>query len=276
MDWYRGKRVVITGGSSGIGKATAVVLSKWAAHVCILARDPEKLEAAIKEIRSKAENPEQKLHFFSVDVSNRAQIREVASKVIDDLGEIDVLINCAGITWPGYVHLIPDSVWDSMIQVDFMGTVNTVRAFLPYFMEHKHGYIANVSSAAGYMGVFGYAAYSAAKFAVVGFSECLRQDLLPYNIKVAVIYPPDTDTPQWYEENKIKPLETKALSGKIKVMPAERVAFSLLKGVAGGTFHIVPGAMNKFAYFMSRHFPAIVWFIVSRDLHKYWEKSRST
>lgn len=88
-----------------------------------------------------------------------------------------------------------------------------------------------------------------------------------------MIYPPDTDTPQWHEENKIKPPETKALSGSIKVMPAEQVALSLLKGIAGGAFNIVHGAMNKFTYFMSKHFPAIVWWIVSRDLRKYWEKN---
>jgi 3-dehydrosphinganine reductase len=274
MDWYNGKKVVVTGGSSGIGKATAILLAKWGAHVCILARDGAKLEASLKEIRANAKEPDQKLMLVSADVSNRTQIRGVASEVIDHLGGgIDVLINCAGITWPGYVHNIPDAVWDSMIQVDFMGTVNAVRTFLPYFMEQKHGNIANVSSVVGYMGVFGYSAYGAAKFAVVGFSECLRQDLLPYNIRVTVIYPPDTDTPQWHEENKIKPPETKALSGSIKVIPAERVALSLLKGIAGGAFNIVPGAMNKFTYFMSKHFPAIVWLIVSRDLRKYWKRN---
>jgi 3-dehydrosphinganine reductase len=272
MDWYKGKKVVVTGGSSGIGKATAILLAKWAAHVCILARDAAKLEASLKEIRANAKDPDQKFMSVSVDVSNRTQIRGVTPEVVGHLGGIDVLINCAGITWTGYVHNIPDEVWDSMIQVDFMGTVNAVRAFLPYFMEQKHGNIANVSSVVGYMGVFGYAAYGSAKYAVVGFSECLRQDLLPYNVNVTVIYPPDTDTPQWHEENKIKPPETKALSGSIRVMPAEQVALSLLKGIARGAFNIVPGAMNKFSYFLSKHFPAIVWLIVSKDLRKYWEK----
>jgi 3-dehydrosphinganine reductase len=153
-----------------------------------------------------------------------------------------------------------------------MGTVNTVRAFLPYFIEQKHGSIANVSSVVGYMGVFGYSAYAPAKFAVVGFSECLRQELLPHNIGVSVIYPPDTDTPQWHEENKSKPQETRVLSGTIKVMPAERVAIALLKGISRRTFTIIPGVMNKFTYFMNRHFPGIVWMIVSGDLRKYWKK----
>jgi 3-dehydrosphinganine reductase len=158
------------------------------------------------------------------------------------------------------------------MSVDYFGTVNMVRAFLPHFKLQKHGYIANVSSVVGYMGVFGYAAYAPAKFAVVGFSECLRQELIPYNIGVSVIYPPDTDTPQWHEENKIKPQETRVLSGNIKVMAPEKVAACLLKGISRGAFSIVPGAMNKFTYFMNRHLPGIVWMIVSGDLRKYWKK----
>jgi 3-dehydrosphinganine reductase len=106
----------------------------------------------------------------------------------------------------------------------------------------------------------------------VGFSECLRQDLLADNISISVIYPPDTDTPQLHEENKIKPPETKALAGAIKVMPAEKVAMAMLKGVSKGKFTIVPGGMNQFTYFMNRHLPSVVWMIVSGDLKKFWKK----
>ncbi len=274
MDWYKDKRVVITGGSSGIGKATAVLLAQWGAHCCIIGRDKQRLDGALREIRSKAQNKAsaQKIIAVSGDVSDRKQLNTAAPAIVRDLGGIDILINCAGITYPAYIDKIPDAVWDSMINVDYMGTVNSVKAFLPYLIKQKYGHIANVSSVAGYMGVFGYAAYAAAKFAVVGFSECLRQDLLPYNISVSVIYPPDTDTPQWHEENRIKPPETKALSGNIKVMRPEQVAEALLKGIAGRKFTIVPGGMNKFTWFMNRHLPGVVWKIVSGDLHKYWRK----
>ena len=160
-----------------------------------------------------------------------------------------------------------------MIQVDYMGTVNMVRAFAPYFMEQKHGSIVNVASAGGYMGVFGYAAYSPAKFAVVGFSECLRHELIPYNVSVSVIFPPDTDTPQWHEENRTKPQETRVLAGTIKVLDASKVALSLLQGMARGSFFIIPGAMNKFTYFMNRHFHSLVWMITSSMLRKFWKKN---
>ncbi|MDD5675122.1 MAG: SDR family oxidoreductase [Chitinivibrionales bacterium] len=272
MDWYKDKKVVITGGSSGIGKAAAKWLAQWGAQVCIIGRDATRLETALQEIKACAAAPEQTVTAVSADVADRAALKEAASGIVKKLGGIDVLINSAGVTFPGYLSDTPDTVWDSMMQIDYMGTVNAVRAFLPWFMEQRHGSIANISSVVGYMGVFGYAAYGAAKFAVVGFSECLRQDLLPYNINISVVYPPDTDTPQWHEENKIKPPETRALSGTIKVMRPEDVSLALLKGVSRRAFTIVPGAMNRFTYFMSRHLPTVVWMIVSGDLRKYWKK----
>jgi 3-dehydrosphinganine reductase len=274
MEWYRDKKVVITGGSSGIGKAAALLLARYGAEVCIIGRDRIKLDNALQEIRSKSADG-RKFSAVTADVSDRRQVNAAAPSIVESLGGIDVLINCAGITYPAYIEKIPDPVWDAMINVDYMGTVNAVRAFLPYFMKQRRGNIANISSVVGYMGVFGYSAYAAAKFAVVGFSECLRQELLPYNISISVIYPPDTDTPQWHEENKIKPPETKALSGNIKVMRPEKVASVMLKGIAARKFTIVPGVMNRFTYLMNRHLPGVVWKIVSGDLRKYWRKHPS-
>jgi 3-dehydrosphinganine reductase len=272
MNWYDGKKAVITGGSSGIGKAAAKFLTQWGADVCICARDAVKLEQTVAEIRSAARSIDVKIISMIMDVADRRQVRAAAPEAVKLLGGMDILINCAGITWPGYFKDIPDGIWDSIMQIDYMGTVNTVRAFAPYLIEQKHGNIINVASVVGYMGVFGYAAYSPAKFAVVGFSECLRQELLPHNIRVSVIYPPDTDTPQWHEENRTKPQETRALAGAIKVLPASKVAYCLLRGARRGSFSIVPGAMNKFTYFVNRFFPPIAWLIIKGTLLNYWKK----
>jgi 3-dehydrosphinganine reductase len=273
MNWYKDKKVVITGGSSGIGKATAMLLSQWGAHVCLCARDAARLKLVCDEVRSQAQSKEIIVASISMDVGDRRQVRAGASEAVRQIGGIDILVNCAGITWPGYFKDIPDGIWDSMMQVDYMGTVNAVRAFAPYFIEQKHGNIVNVASVVGYMGVFGYAAYSPAKFAVVGFSECLRQELIPYNVTVSVLFPPDTDTPQWHEENRTKPQETRVLAGTIKVLEASTVALALLRGAARGTFFIIPGMMNKFTFFMNRHFPSLVWAITSSILRKFWKKN---
>jgi 3-dehydrosphinganine reductase len=276
LGWFEKKRVVITGGSSGIGKAAGVLCARWGASVCIIARTPSRLEQALEEIRSNARTPDQRVISIRADVADRGQIQNAATSVVNRLEGIDVLINSAGVTWPGYVADTPDSVWDSMIRVDYMGTVNSIRAFLPYFVRQKQGSIANISSVLGYMGVFGYAAYGSAKFAVVGLSECLRQDLLPYGVRVSVVYPPDTDTPMWHEENRIKPLETRLLAGATGVLPAGKVAEALLKGISRGSFTIIPGAMNKVAYYLNRYAPGIVWRIISRQLQGYWKKNSLT
>jgi len=273
MRWYNGKKAIITGGSSGIGKAAAQLLVAWGADVCIWGRDTAKLEQAVGEVRPQA-LPGIKVLSMPVDVADRRQVRVAAVDVVKELGGIDIVINCAGIAWAGHYNDVPDGIWDSIMQIDYMGTTNTVRAFTPYLIEQRSGTIVNVASVLGYMGVFGYTAYAPAKFALVGFSESLRQELLPYDISISVVYPPDTDTPQWHEENRTKPAETRILAGTIKVLSAEKVARSLLRGAAKGRFTILPGFMNKFTYSMNRYLPSVVWMIVSGTLRKYWKNKK--
>ena len=109
MEWYRDKRVVVTGGSSGIGKSTAMLLSQWGAQCCIIGRDKQKLENALHEIRSKAAGAGsgQKLIAVPADVSDRGQMNAAAQSIVKELGGIDVLVNCAGITNPAYIDKIP-------------------------------------------------------------------------------------------------------------------------------------------------------------------------
>ena len=96
MQWYNGKKTVITGGSSGIGKAVAILLARWGAHVCICGRDTGRLEAALAEIRSHAASGEQKIIAIGADVSDRAQVNRMAVDAVKQLGGIDILINSAG------------------------------------------------------------------------------------------------------------------------------------------------------------------------------------
>jgi 3-dehydrosphinganine reductase len=115
-------------------------------------------------------------------------------------------------------------------------------------IKRRSGHIVNISSVAGFMGVFGYAAYGAAKYAVRGYSEVLRAELKPYNIGVSVVFPPDTDTPQLAYENQFKPMETRELAGNAAVLSPETVAETILKGIIRKRFAILPGSESKLYY----------------------------
>ena len=269
MDYYRGRRVFITGGSSGIGEAAARMLAGWGAHVFIGARGVERLDEALVGVRAAATRPDQIFGRVAVDVADRESVAAAAKQVLKGLGGLDVLINNAGIAHPATCIDTPDEVFDSMMRVNYFGTVDVTRAFLPHFYAQGRGHIVNVASMLGFMGIYGYTAYAASKYAITGFSDCLRQELLDHGVKITVVFPPDTDTPQLAAENEIKPPETKAIAGEVKMMTADEVALSMLKGTASGKYHVVPGAMGTLTYFMYRHAPWMVRWVIDGALKKY-------
>jgi 3-dehydrosphinganine reductase len=133
-------------------------------------------------------------------------------------------------------------------------------------IERKSGYIVNISSMAGFLGVFGYTAYGASKYAVRGFSDALRAEMKPHGIGVSVVFPPDTDTPQLSYEKQFKPAETKELTGSGGMMDPERVAKIILSGIERGKYLILPGIENKIIYRLSgilvnTVYPVMDWLI---------------
>ncbi len=274
MEHYRGLRLFVTGGSSGIGKAVARLASAWGAHVAVAARGRERLEAALEEIRAVAAGPDQRFAAFPLDVGDREAVEATVPGAIEALGGLDLLVNDAGITHPGHFLEIPDAVFEDLLRVNLLGMVRVTRAVLPHLLAQGSGWIANVASAAGFVGVYGYTGYSASKFGVAGFSECLRQELKPHGIGVTVIFPADTDTPQLEAENRIKPDETRAVAGNIRPRPPEDVARALLAGVAAGRFRVVPGAMNRITWYATRWAPWFVEWITDRDVARVQRTSR--
>jgi len=276
MDFYRGKRVYITGGSSGIGLAAAKSIASWGGSVYISARGEERLKSALEEIKSAAVGADQTFGYVAHDVSDPAACEAAAKEVVGALGGVDVLIANAGVAHPSRILETPPEVFEKMMRINYFGTVHTTRAFLPHMYDQKGGNIGIVSSMLGFMGIYGYTAYAASKFAQVGFADCLRQELIDYGIKLTILYPPDTDTPQLAEENRIKPPETKAISGEVKMMSAEDVGLCLLKGIAKGKYHVVPGTMGRFTRFMNRHAPWVVRWVIDGELKKYRKKNPET
>ncbi len=267
MKNWKDKTVYITGGSSGIGLSAGRLLAEKGANILIFARGMNQLELAVDEFRNHSASGSQRFAGMQLDVSDHNLVREVMNRSVAEFGCPDLLINSAGRARPGYFHEISCEQLDETMQTNFYGVWNSVSALLPY-MKEKGGHIANVSSIAGFLGVFGYTDYCASKFAVIGFSEALRSEVKPYDIRVSVLCPPDTDTPGLAAEDGTKPEETRAIAANAKLMQPEAVAKALIKGIESRRFMIIPGFDGKLTWMVKRMLPGLVDAVMDAKIQK--------
>ncbi len=270
---WNNKTVLITGGSSGIGLALGRLLAAQGGHVWLIARRREVLEAALEQVKAAAIRPEQRFGMVSADLSVPEQAFSAVEQVKGQAGVPDVVINSAGAAHPGYVQDLSAEIFRWMMAVNYFATAYVTKAVLPGMLARRSGHIINISSAAGFIGVFGYTAYGASKFAVAGFSEVLRAEMKQYGIRVSVVFPADTETPQLDYENQFKPPETKAISGTAKAMKPEQVARIILRQAAKGRFLIFPALDVQLIYWLNTRLPkswvfAVLDAMASRDQTK--------
>jgi 3-dehydrosphinganine reductase len=251
MDQFNRKLVLITGGSSGIGLALARQLVTYGANVFILARRLEHLTSTILELKKSRIYPEQKIGLVSADVSREKSTARILEGFISKVGVPDYIFNSAGIVFPGQVENIPLNEFHSLMDTNFFGTVLVTKTFLPALLIRGSGHIVNISSFAGFYASYGYAAYSSTKFAVRGFSDVIRAELKPRGIKVSVVFPADVDTPQLAYERSVQPEIMKEINASAGMLPSEKVAESILKGVAKRHYIITPGFEPTLAYILS-------------------------
>ena len=238
---FAGMHAIVTGGSSGIGRATAMALAERGSHVSLLARGQDRLDDAAGAIEAKGGT----VSTVAVDVRDAPATARAIEGLTAEHGPCDILVTSAGIARPGYFEQLDDTTFREQMEINYFGTLHAVRAVVPSMIERRRGSIITVSSAAGLVGIFGYTAYTPTKYAVRGFSESLRAELVPYGIHVGCVFPPDVDTPQLEEENRYKPAETKAISGTVKPLTAERVADVIIAGIDKRRFWIIPDTTTK-------------------------------
>lgn len=233
-----GAHVLVTGGSSGIGKAIAIECVKRGASLTLLARDEAKLvQTKLVAEKSLKNEAQQKVSYVCVDVSKEYTSVERAIKEAEKrIGPIDVLVNAAGFSISGQFEDIPIEDFKRLLNVNYLGSVYATKAVLPQMKQRRKGRIVFVSSQAGQLGIFGFTAYSGSKFALRGMTEALQMEVTPYNIRVSLAFPPDTDTPGYIEEMKTKPLETRLISETSGLFKPDDVASAIVNDFVNGKF----------------------------------------
>ena len=183
--------VVVTGASSGIGRATALAFAREGAAVVVAARRPEPLETLVHECRALGASA----LAAPTDVTDERAVRNLARRPLETFGRLDVWVNNAAVGALGDFEAIPADVFRRIVDVDLFGYVHGARAAIAHFRTHGNGVLINVASMVGKMAMPYYTPYVAAKFAVVGFSETLREELLGTGINVITLMPAAIDTP---------------------------------------------------------------------------------
>ena len=264
---YQPRRVVITGGSTGLGLNFAMDFAARNAELILLARSAQGLAQACAQITARF--PKSKVTTHLVDVSDVRSVRTVAD-AIGAGGDIDLLINSAGILHEGYVDTMADDVFRAQMDINFFGTVHTTRAFLPQ-LRRTRGRIVNISSLSGVTGVFGYSAYCSSKHAVQGFSEVLRLELKPAGVGVHAVCPGEFESPMLVNLGEHRSPENLAhcASGS-KRITTQVVVDATLRGIEAGKFEIVPGAEAKLIRALIRHFPALIRWITDRTIRQVY------
>ncbi|SES91552.1 3-oxoacyl-[acyl-carrier protein] reductase [Oceanobacillus limi] len=190
MQSLQGKKALITGGSRGIGRATALELAKEGVELGLIARSEESFASIRKELN----DLDAKFVTAVADVSNESAVERAVKEIENELGSLDILINNAGVGVRGSFLDLAVEEWKKVLDTNVMGIVHVTKAVLPGMIEKNCGDIVNISSMSGLKGTEGSSAYSASKFAVIGLSESLMQEVRRNNIRVNVLTPSLVET----------------------------------------------------------------------------------
>jgi NAD(P)-dependent dehydrogenase (short-subunit alcohol dehydrogenase family) len=218
-DQFKGQVVVITGGGRGIGRATALEFACEGATLLLAGRRMDALETAAKECRHSGGEAE----IVHCDVAKDEDLQHLIGRAISHFGQIDVLVNNAGVVAGGRLDEIAGDDVGRMVGVNVWAPIRLAQLALPHMREAKRGTIVNVSSVAGRMGLPYYATYCASKYAMRGFSEALRREVMRDGIHVTAVYPGVTATDL---------LENVEIDGlPLSVATAQQVGRAIVRGV---------------------------------------------
>ncbi|MFZ1936660.1 MAG: SDR family oxidoreductase [Thermoguttaceae bacterium] len=227
--YYRSKVVLITGATSGIGRALGESLCRGGAHVVFSGRRAELAGEIVDALLREGGHAEA----MKLDVTDAAAVQSAVDDVCRRHGRLDLLFNNAGISAAGEVLDLQLDHWRRVIDVNLMGTLHGIQAAYPAMVRQRSGQIVNVASLAGLIGYPGNTPYAAAKAAIVTLSHCLRVEAEAYGIKVNVVCPGYVDTEIFHVSPVIHADKTRLQKRRpFKMISAEAAAKTILVGVA--------------------------------------------
>ena len=224
MTRIAGCHVIVTGGSQGIGLATARACASRGARVSVMARDPDRLARVQGTLPSHTS-------IAAADVTDAPALGRAVAELVARNGPCDILVTAAGGAEPGYFLDQDVEACRRQMELNYFGTLHAVRSVLPGMLDRGRGHIVLVASLAGLVGAFGYGSYTPTKYAVRGLGEALHAEFRHRGIVTSIVYPPDTDTPGLERENRTKPAETKRLSAGDAPLSSARVAAAIARGI---------------------------------------------
>ncbi|MFZ0215265.1 MAG: SDR family NAD(P)-dependent oxidoreductase [Candidatus Dormiibacterota bacterium] len=193
MGELEGQVAVVTGGGGGLGRAIALGFGATGADVGVL----DLRAAAAEDTATEVRRGGRRSHAVAADVGDETQVAGAMAAVVAALGEVDVLVNCAGIDTAGEVATMPTAMWDDMLRTNLRGVFLCTRAVLPSMTRRGRGRIINISSQLAQKGAATMAHYSAAKAGVIGFTRSLAYEMAPHGVLVNAIAPGPIDTELW-------------------------------------------------------------------------------
>jgi short-subunit dehydrogenase len=255
------KVVVITGAANGLGKVLALELYNNGSHLALIDIDKLGLEKLHVEL-----NLNSHVSIHVADVSDEQQVAIAKEQILQYHQKVDMLINNAGISVSMQFEQMNLDDFRKLWDVNFWGTVNCCKHFLPVLRQQPQGAIVNVISIFAFMGFPGKTAYGASKAAITGFSEALRTELMKTNVRLSLVIPPPLHTDivkrgiHTSEEKRAKEIAFLQKNG----MPLDRAAKKIAAQITQGKPRIIIDFKTRLAYIASRLFPSLVRFFTSR------------
>lgn len=275
IETFDNARVLVVGGSSGIGRAAALQAAARGATVWVAGHEAEAVEETVRALRQVSAREHGGV---CMDVTRTETVEEGCNRAASAMGGLDVVVCCSGFALTGDCMELHERDFQRLMDVNYMGHVRIVRAVTPILRRQGYGHITLVSSILAFFSTYGYAAYSASKYAIVGFAEGLRQDLLDDGIGVSVFFPPTTRTPGLDLENETKSellWQLESDNNITKPYDAEPVAAALLQQIQSGSFEGLVGSDSTFVRTVTRLFPRLSRRLADRELFSAIRKVRA-